>query len=271
MLGKYGAFLSLCLLLPLIGGCDDKAQRAEAFDQELSTLFDDSSESEVFQARFEQALSDPATLSLDLADLASRMRINKFGDVKLYELRIPGFMGMSVSGDGRSSVKHQQEHDEIYIQYPGEDGKVYWLRLAQLEKGYRATEGVRGFYTIREREKTYYVMVTFLYDEEDTKLVGPGHGGIIRVYHKDGNALTQTNELFPCNISFDDGRNLRMDNFAFDPNTHTVSYDEYGSFSGVDSETKVIGRITWQLERSERESGCGSAEGVADALPEGDG
>ena len=46
---------------------------------------------------------------------------------------------------------------------------------------------------------------------------------------------------------FNEVLSLRMDNFAFDPKTKTVSYDEYGYTPGVDGDMKVIGRIEWQL------------------------
>lgn len=53
--------------------------------------------------------------------------------------------------------------------------------------------------------------------------------------------------LFPSRNMFNEVLSLRMDNFAFDPKTKTVSYDEYGYMPGVDGDMKVIGRIEWQL------------------------
>lgn len=243
--GWYALILLIftCLLI----GCDGNQKKISEIDQKLTVLYDrgcDISDSLEFRLEFESALSNPRTFFNHLDSLSTRMKIKQFNDIKSYELAMPECTKVS------ESFVVQSDEDCIYIQYQGEDKNAYWLKIAEINEGramYRTKEWVRDIYTLDEQGKKYYAVVTFLYNEEDELQTEEDSGGMIRVYRKDGNVLVKTNELFPSRNMFNEVLSLRMDNFAFDPKTKTVSYDEYGYTPGVDGDMKVIGRIEWQL------------------------
>ena len=218
--------LILLIFICLLIGCDDNQKKISEIDQKLTVLYDrgcDISDSLEFRLEFESALSDPRIFFNHLDSLSTRRKIKQF---------------------------NQSDEDCIYIQYQGEDKNAYWLKIAEINEGraiYRTKEWVRDIYTLDEQGKKYYAVVTFLYNEEDELQTEEDSGGMIRVYRKDGNVLVKTNELFPSRNMFNEVLSLRMDNFAFDPKTKTVSYDEYGYTPGVDGDMKIIGRIEWQL------------------------
>lgn len=237
-------FISICFFM----GCDNKQKEAEELDLKLTTLYDrgcDLSDSLKFLSQFELALSNPATFLFSLDSLSTRMKIKKYNDVKSYEIAMPICIKVS------DSFVIQMDEDCMYIQYQGEDKNSYWIKIAENKeenKVYRCKEWIRDIYTIKEHGKKYYVLVTFFYNEDSKLPTGEDSGGMIRVYRIDGNVLVKTNELFPFYNMFDQCLSLRMDNFSFDPNTNTVSYDEYGYTPGIDEDMKVIGREQWQLK-----------------------
>lgn len=241
-------FSILLIFIYSFTGCSDKQKDALELDLTLTRLYDKGcslSDSVEFQTEFEQALLNPSTFRFGLDSLSTRMKIKKYGDTKSYEVAMPVCTYVS------ESFVVQTNEDCIYIQYQGEDKNTYWIKIAENKgdnKVYRSKEWIRAIYTIKELKKEYYAIVTFFYNEDDELQTGEDSGGKIRVYRKDGNVLIKTNELFPSKNMFDQVLSLRMDNFAFDPNTNTVSYDEYGYTPGIDEDMKVVGRIEWQLK-----------------------
>lgn len=231
----FRSLFFLVLLAFILAGCQNTKDQVKEIDSELTTLYDKGcnfdTDSINFIKQFERDLGEPVTFHYNLDSLSTRISIKSYDDIKLYTMTVEKCIML---GEG---VWTGNDEELMYIQFQGEDKNVY---LRKLENWGEIVE----IHKIMVLKEYYYVIVSFFINEETNER----EGGVIRVLKKVDNKLLRTNTLFPFDNMFEDGRNLRMDNFHFDTETNTVSYDEYGYTPGVDDTLRVIGRDKWELK-----------------------